>query len=381
MQRFVVWREIESPFAKEQSRGFLRALLSGLVALAALAAAPPAAAEESDFCRAVRARASADASLLMWPQIVAQALRFPDLASQSGFPLDSRQGQARAALTYSLIDLYKGLGVLSVAEAQCEAHHTQRDIEELLLSGEDLVRLPALRARVAFLASRLPGWKALVAREEEKFARRVITLIELTEIRLKAADLERRLARSEAELHHLESLGLKQPGASVDALSRRFLARADQAEQRASHVRALASWQVKLTGGGTFLSADRPDWYGLVELSFNLGAFNQSRYDARYLEARRDEMKSDRAGLIGRLLDLQTRLRGARSQAASELSAVDRHWSLVVEAKRSVGNAETASAAYAAALLMLEEISVEAERIYLRSIVAELSSFLEEPHG
>lgn len=371
-----------SPFDGARARRLTRllALVLGLASVAAVAAAPKPAAADSPFCQAVQARASADASLLMWPQVVVQALRFPDLLQRWTEPA-AGQNQARAGLAYSLIDLYKGIGVLSIAEAECEAHRAQVNIEEILLMGDDVGRLPALRAQVAYLETHRDAWRAIVAKEEDRFARRVITLSELTEVRLRANSLERGLVRSIAEADRLASTGLKRPNTTIDTLSSRYLARADRVEQRVSHLRGLASWQFRLSGGAAVTAAHPSDWYALIELSFNLGAFGERHHDAHYLRARREEMQSDRTALIGRLLALRTRMRGARSQAKSELATIDRHLSLVAEARRALESAEPASAAHAASLLAFDEISVEAERTYLSTLVDELSSLLKEPHG
>lgn len=342
----------------------------------AFAASPLTAAADSAYCRAVRARASADASLLMSPQIVTQALRYPDFYIANG--VGSARAQARAGLAYSLVDLYKGFGVLSVAEAECEAHASRAAIEELLLQGSDLCRLPALHAQVAFLEEKQGEWQSLLSREEERFARRLITLTELTEIRIRAAQLERQLARAGAELRHLSSTGVRRPDSPLSSLSGRYLARAGEVEQRVSHVRSLSAWQLKLAGGATTISADRPDWYGLLEVSFNLGAFAERRSDARFLEAQSETLATDPAELVGRVEELKTRMRGTRSQAASELVAIERHRSQVAQARRTLESAEPAAAAHAAALLSYDDISIGAEETYLRALRDELDTILQE---
>jgi hypothetical protein len=361
---------IALPFAK----GLVQ-LFCGLAV--ALAASPLPAAADSAYCRAVRARASADASLLMSPQIVAQALRYPDFSIAAN-GAGSGRAQARAGLAYSLVDLYKGFGVLSVAEAECEAHASRAAIEDLLLQGIDLCRLPALRAQVAFLEQKQGEWQSLLSREEERFARRLITLTELTEIRLRAAELERKLARAGAELRHLSSTGARRPDSSLSSLSGRYLARAGVVEQRVSHLRSLSAWQLKLAGGATTTSADGPDWYGLLEVSFNLGAFAERRSDARFLEAQREALATDPAELVGHLEELKKRMRGTRSQAASELVAIERHRSQVAQARHTLEGAEPAVAAHAAAMLSYDDISIGAEETYLRALRDELETILQE---
>src|SRR5262245_41274074 len=118
-----------------------RLLLCG--ALLALVARR-ADAEESAYCRKVEARAGSDASLLMWPRLMLQGIRFPRSPQIDLGPTVGSGLQARVAMSYSPLDLYKGTRVLRIGEADCKQHEASSDVQDILEHGLDEARLSAL---------------------------------------------------------------------------------------------------------------------------------------------------------------------------------------------------------------------------------------------
>lgn len=359
----------------------MRCLAAGLATAIVLGSATTALGAESPSCREARERAKADASLLMSPEIVVQAFHIPR-AQRDATPLgfETAQDQARAGLSYSLLDVYKGVAILRVADARCALQDTQERARELLLAGDDAGNHSALRKQITYLESRQQEWQSIVAKEEERFAKRMITLGQLTEIRVRATDLERRLARAVAEAQRLDAGSPPPPPTDIGALANDYLMHADDVEQRLSRVRSLSAWRVRLTGGAA-ATGGRLGWYGVAELSVNLGAFAERSHDARYLAAHAERERTGPSELAARLRDLEVRLQTRRALARAELEVLHRHLALLSEARRAFDGAKPPSAAHAAALLAFDEIVIEAERIYAEALASELSSPIEDRDG
>src|SRR5688572_28613470 len=96
-------------------------LLSILTCLAVSAHALPAVAQDSPYCRQVRARAASEAGLLMTPRVLVQGIRFPRGAQQldSG-PTVGDGYQLRTGLAFSPLDFIKGQTLLRVGDADCQ---------------------------------------------------------------------------------------------------------------------------------------------------------------------------------------------------------------------------------------------------------------------
>ncbi len=338
------------------------------------------AQESSPYCREARARGTSDAVILMSPQLVAQGIRFPG----SGVDLTTvgapNQYQARVGLAFSPLDFYKGIGVMDTADADCAQHEAQVAIEALLLTADDAGKLPALRKQAAYLDGHRAEWQAVGAKEEERFTARVITLAELQDSRSRVAELERKVAQTHGEAERIDARAAPRPSSSLRTLASNFVARANEFENEVSHVRSLQPWQFRVTGG--IVPSDQPvDWYGLVELSFNLGAFAHNHQETLYKEARDDELRHARYELDGRLRDFQKQAEATRTQARRELEIVGRQLGTLATTKQALERSEAPNVLHAVAILTLEQMSLESEQVFLRGLVDELSLLLADDRG
>lgn len=355
--------------------------LTGL-ALAAASLAPAAAhAQDSAYCRRVRAEAASEAARLMTPRLVLQGLRFP--SGLSGLPLTGADGagsdpfQARAGLAFEPLELVKGVELLRAAEEDCEAQAARVELEGYAEHGEEAARLPALRAQVAFLREQEQRWKALVTTQEQAFAGHAITVFELNQVRHRALLLERRLAQATGEAERLAARGYRLPQAPVPVVADRWRRHALLLEGQRAGVRGLSAWNLRFTGG-VVASSQAPDWYGLAEFSVHLGAFAQDGFDRRALQARADELRTEQGGVERRATEVEAHLRLLAAQARQELSLVEEQLSSLGATRASLERAEAPNATWAAALLATDELLAEAERAYLAALVEALSTLLKE---
>ncbi len=176
-------------------------------ALVVCLATAPAAAQQSPYCRRVRAQADGDAALLMGPRTVVQALRYPALG-QPGLDAAAGYGfQARAGLAFSLVDMYKGTQAVALADARCDVHETSLELERLLTLGQDGPRLAAVRAEAAYLEDHRAEWQELLAGARRRLEAQVITVGELEDLRGRAAALERKRIEALGEANQLAARG------------------------------------------------------------------------------------------------------------------------------------------------------------------------------
>jgi len=352
---------------------FSTLLLSSSVGFAAWA-------EETPYCEKVRARASSDAALLFAPTLQAQGIKFPNNGTTDSGVTTGAGYQFRASLTLSLLDIWRGVRVLRVGEADCKQHEAAIDLEQLLAHGDDIGRLPALERRAAFLRGRRSAWEQLVKLAEERFAAKVTSLLELQDLRGRAATLDRTLAQVEGEIERLEARGLTLTTQGTSALLEKLERGAMRFERAVSSVRTLDAWTLSVAGGLIPTQAEL-DYYGIVQASFNFGGIVRYAREARYLRARDTELKTARYELRDRVARFIVQTRSASAQAQHELVVVNRQLGFIHTAMAALEQADSPHVLQALATVGLDEIAVESDRIYLAALVEALSHAEENDRG
>jgi hypothetical protein len=338
----------------------------------------PASAEESAYCRKVHARASADAALLYAPTARAEALKLPT-AIQPGGRIDSTgQGnnyQFRAGLSISAIQIYKGTRMTPVADADCAHHEAVFAAQELLSLGMEVGRLAALRSQAAYLESHRAVWEEITHKMDERFEAKTTTLLEATDVRTRAATVARRHAQLGAEIARLEAMGIQGPHASIAQLMHAVDASAMRYEREVSHVRSLDAWDLNVTGGYVppVMDAPRSDFFGLVQVSYNLGGPWRNAAESRYLAARAEELKDAKYELRRQLVQFREQAKRSSVHAKRELEIVERGLALLKADRAAIESSEAPSVFYARSMLDLELIGAEAERVFLTTLIRELS--------
>jgi hypothetical protein len=345
-----------------------------LAAFMATALVPAAHAETSPYCRKVQARSASEAALLMSPELVVRGLRFPWDPTLALEPTDGPGFQVRAGLSFSPLDFYRGLRVLSLGEADCAAQASRQFIDELFERGEDGVRLAALQQEIAFLEAHRPEWQAILTTTEQRLAAKVVSLLDFDEIDRQAAELERRLNAGRGEARRLEARLPVEPPGSPSLLRQLYAERTLGFEREESHLRTLDAWEVGLTGG--MAATERSlGWFGTVEVSFKPGAFVQWRHEDHYLEARADELKSARYEGEQRLLRREAEAQAAREQTERDLARVQKQLDTLDRTRVVLECSESPNSTHARDQLSLERLTVQADEVYLRAMLEALSAY------
>ena len=358
------------------SRRALTSLASAGAALALVAIALPVRAEESSYCRKVRARAGADAALLYAPTLQAQGIKFPRDGTTDSGVTTGMDYQFRAAVSFSPLDFYKGFRVERTGEADCRQHDALISVQEVLAEGADVGKLPALRKQAALLEARRQSCEAIEAKSAERFQARVASLIETSELRSRVSEIARKRAQVAGEIARLEARGTE----SYQEMLSTLIARADKEamafEREASHVRSLDAWEFKLSGG--VIPQDKPvDYFAIVQVGFNLGSFSHNSHESRYLDARAEELKTAKYELREQVRRYREQIVASAAQAKRELAIVDRQVAMLTSARESLEHSEAPGAPHALAIVDLDLVSADSEREFLTGLVASLSRFQE----
>jgi hypothetical protein len=338
-----------------------------------------ASADESSYCRKVHARARGDAALLFAPSLQAQAIKFPQNGTTDLGVTTGTGYQFRAALQLSLLDVYKGFRVLRAADFDCRQHDAVERAHELALEADDLARLGALRRQAALLDARRADWEKHVAAADERLARQLTTRLEAEELRRHAAELSRKREQVAGEIARLQARRLEAPGASPASLAAAVDRTALRYEREASHLRTLDAWSLTVTGG-VIPIGNSVDYFGIVQLGFNLGGLVRYPAESAYLAARADEIRHARYETVDEVNRLRAQLEAALVQSRRERAIVDQQHGSLWAIARALDHTDAPNAAHARALVELQLISVESERVLLAALGDEISHLLEENH-
>ncbi|MES1210467.1 MAG: hypothetical protein ABUS79_31390, partial [Pseudomonadota bacterium] len=253
---------------------------AGLIAAAILLQALPCRGQSTPYCTRIRERAAGDAALLVAPRLLVQGLRFPDNGTLEGGVVIANGFQLRAGVAFSATDLYKGLGLRQIADADCRAHDARVALESTVSDGDTAARQTALEAQVTFLESHAAEARQALDRAVARFTAHAITLVELEDVRRRATTLDRMAveARGEAAQLAAKSAGPAPAADSAEQLARTYASATADVDRATAHAAAASPWQLDVTAG--VIPSSRFDWYGILQLGFNLGGLVQARHAA-----------------------------------------------------------------------------------------------------
>jgi hypothetical protein len=343
-----------------------------------------AAAQKTQYCRQVQARAASDAGLLMTPRVLVQGIRFPRGGQQLDAGPTTEEGfQLRTGLAFSPIDFFKGQGVLRVGDADCERHEASVRLESVLARGTDDARLPALREQVSFLRAHAEDWRAFAAKAATRLSQRIITVVEYTNVQRFVDALERKVVQVEGQANQLSARLPKGPAtsstAALGALGTDYYQQAMRFEHEASRVRQLDDWKLQITGG--VIPQTPADWYGTLELSFSLGGLVRDSNEDAYIDARSNELRYAPEGVATRLEQFRAEANAALEQARRELELLQHSLEVIRATRTALETTEAESVAQARDMLAIEQLSVESDAIFLRALVDALSSLVARAQG
>jgi hypothetical protein len=340
-----------------------------------------ARAQASPYCEKVQEHASSEASVLVAPRLFLQEIRFPQSGLVDVGATVGKGYQTRAGLTYSLADLYKGLSLRHVADADCAAHDVSETAEDVLKYGGDRARLAARQAQVEFLRSNRDKWRGAEARASERLSERVITVLEFDVLFHYIDALDQKLVEAEGEVHRILATQPRHLSSeSPDVLAERYVLRAMTFEHESSHLLSFDPWDFRLTGAVIPVTQGSVDWYGMAELGFNLGGITRPGAERRYLEAREEELRHSGYELHERMLRYRAENEALLDQTRRELEVVDRNVTLLTDARSALESSGAAGVGHAQDVLAVEQLSAEADSVFLRALSVTLAEMTRDQH-
>lgn len=342
-------------------------------------ATPVMADDEAPYCRKVRARASEDSALLLWPRLVAEGVRYPSTDTATVGPTIGHGIQPRVGLSHSPLEAYRAFRLGRAARADCRAHEAADHLEDFATHAMSRATLEAARAQSRYLEERRVDWQALVRVAERRLSSGMITALELLDLRRRVGALDRKLHQARSEVARLERRPAQRSSLTLSALEREFTTRSMESEREAAHIRRLDPFQFKLSGGVIPATGEPLAWYGLAELSFSLGTFARYKATRRYLDARQDELAQSVTEPLARLSEVRGDLTSRLTAAREELGVIERELLAIRATREAIERARTSRSQAALAVLVADEILTEADRVYLSALVTHLSVLLKEP--
>lgn len=353
-----------------------------LVAMALLCLSPRAVkAQDSAYCRKVRARAQRDVTVLLWPRVLVEGRHVPANGGIDFGDVVGKHYQGRVGLAFSPIEALRGLRVLDAADADCELQAIAEPLGSLIRDASDERSLPAFRAEANYLASRRAKWQALLAQANDRLESGVITTMEFQDLRRLIAALQRKHEAAAGQVKRLEARSFAPAPGSLHEMTEEYVRRTLRLERRLTAVGSLDPWQFNVGGGVVPVPGQPLDWYAIVEVSYSLGGLSRHRHEAEYLHARADELRDARYELPARLAELRGVFQAQIEQLRRELDVVQAQLASIAGTLASLGEAEATDGApeQAQAVLELEQIALESDRIYLRALVEALVAMIDEP--
>lgn len=343
-------------------------LLAALTAASVMFSSPARAdGPPSDYCRKVTARAEADAALLFAPTASVQVIRYPQSAILDSLGIQvGRDVQPRGSMSIGVVDVYRGFGVLDVARKDCARQDVSVTLQEILLQRGDVGRRVAYERKLTFLREKEPEMAAILRTAEQRFTIGSATLVEVHEIRRRVLELTSKELDAEREVETLKTRETHRPDESLDELLIAYEARSTAYEESVEHVRNLQPWRLALTGGVT--AHPNFDYFGVAELSYNLGGVFQHGAEARATEARTQEIKNSRYEMRQQIEGLQRELAVQAEVTRKQVALLDKELARLDAEREAVAGTDAPNKPHVVAALALEAIDLGAERIFLNAL-------------
>lgn len=350
---------------------------TSVVAMMAALTASPARADDSPYCTKVRARAAADAALLYAPTIQAQGIKFPSQGTVDSGVTTGAGYQFRALATFSPLDIYRGVRVERVGEADCAHHDATLAVQEVAMQGNDIGRLPALKKQLAFFAEHRAEVTRLAKENETRFDAKVSTLSEANDVRVRATEVERAEQQLRGELARLEARGPLPTAGALDAKVATAMARAMAFERESSHLRSLDAWEFRISGG--LIPQDIPvDYFAIVQVGFNLGAFSRNANESKYLAAREAELNHARYEASEQARVIRGQAAATLAQSRAEKALLERDLALLDAARTALARSDAPNGPHALALVEIQRFGIHSQLAYIEALSVELASMTND---
>jgi hypothetical protein len=252
----------------------------------------PAAFRLDDYCERVREAGKSIAAVLLGPRVGVQAIKFPAGGDLALGQTSASETQLRGYTQYSFTDAVHGILALKLGEAECRRQRLAQPLEDAIRVATDQGRRNALSREVEFLKENDEVVAGLERDAEARQRAQVGTLQELIEIQTLASAFRTQEAETEDDLSRLDASALHEATLPLSKQATEYQRASMDVERLGSRIRQVSPWTFSVSLGLAANSVIPVDWFGAVELSYNLGGLVQAAAEPRILSARERELQS-----------------------------------------------------------------------------------------
>ena len=320
--------------------------------------------------------AESQAYVLASPTIWVEGVHVPRVGDETGMALiQGGEWQVRGALSWSPLDLARGVMLLDQSGTECTALGAAGRVRRTLELGASLGELQARRAEEAALVEAMPHVQEILSAARTRASEGLGTNAQVTTLESESVRIERRLAQLRSEIQRLMGEGNAEVDATSVATDLELYESSSMAlESQRSTVRRMSPWIIQLRGG--VVPTGQADWFGQVQIGYNLGGIAQQFSEDAVLAARRAELAQDADELRHHVEALERRLEESLPELRAELEHTERLIALTEHQQELLGQLETSDVAHMRAMNELQLITLRAERAHWSELLAQRSALV-----
>lgn len=284
--------------------------------------------------------------------------------------------QLRGVLSWSPLDLARGVMLIDQTGTECTALGAATRVRRALEQGDSLGELQARRAEEAVLVQALPRLQEMLAASRMRASEGLGTSEQLTALESEIVRIERRRAQLLAEIQRLSEDGQGDASADVESDLALYESSTMALESQRSTYRRMSPWIVQVRGG--VVPTGEVDWFGQLQVGYNLGGIAQQFSEDAVLAARRAELAEDADELRQHVETLARRLEASLPALRAELEHTDRLIALAEHQQELLAQLETSDVAHLRAMGELQLITLRAERAHWNELLVQRTALVEE---
>ena len=321
--------------------------------------------------------AESQAYVLASPTVWAEGVHVPRLGDETGMGLvQGGDWQLRAVLSWSPLDLARGVMLIDQTGTECVALGAATRVRRTLELGASFGELEARRAEEAVLAEALPHLQELLAASRVRASEGLGTSEQVTTLESEIVRIERRRAQLVAEIQRLADGQREADPANVESDLALYESSTMSLENQRSSYRRMSPWIVQMRGG--VVPTGQVDWFGQVQVGYNLGGIAQQFAEDAVLAARRAELAEDADELRQHVETLERQLQASLPALRAELEHTERLIALTEHQQALLAQLQTSDVAHLHAMGELQLITLRAERAHWNELLRQRTAIVED---
>jgi hypothetical protein len=321
-----------------------------------------------DYCERVREAATSSAAVLLGPRVGVQGIKFPAGGDLALGQTTASESQFRGYTQYSFTDAYHGILALKLGDAECRRQRLAQPLEDAIRVAMDQGRRDALSRELQFLRDNEELVAGLERDAEARQRAEVATVEELIEIQTLASAFRTQEADTEDALARLEASALHEPTLPLSGQVGAYEHASLEVERLDSRIRQVSPWTFSVSGGVAANTSIPVDWFGTVELSYNLGGFVQGAAEPRLLSARQRELESANYELAYAAGVVDAALSHSVEILKRQISVIEKEIERLRAEQTIFEGSDASGRLPLIAVIKLRLVVVEAQLVYLRAL-------------